>query len=355
MSKAAKEIKIADRVAVNYPFKTAPGPEEAISVAPGVHWFRMPLPKPLSQVNIWAIEDGDGWSLVDTGLHNPETAAAWHKLFAGPLGQRPIARVFVTHMHRDHVGMAGWLTRKFGCRLWMTRLEYLYGRTLAADTGREAPEDGVNFYRRAGWNEEALETYRVRFGNFGKQLYTLPDSFRRMHDGERLIIGGHEWRVVLCSGHSPEHACLYCPALKLLISGDQVLPRISSNISVHPTEPEADPVSDWLDSIAKLKREVPNDVLVLPGHKEPFRGLHARLDELERDQRSALERLYQSLGEPKRAIDLFGDLFARKVEGNTTLLFLATGESIACLNHLLAAGDVVTHSNEQGVVWYQRA
>ena len=138
-------------------------------------------------------------------------------------------------MHPDHVGMAGWLTRRFGVRLWMSRLEYLNCRVVLSDTGREAPPDGTEFYRRAGWGEAALESYRVRFGNFGNHVHALPDSYRRLQDGETLRIGAHDWHVVMGSGHSPEHACLYCPDLKLFISGDQVLPRISSNVSVYPT------------------------------------------------------------------------------------------------------------------------
>ncbi|WP_439955514.1 hypothetical protein, partial [Klebsiella pneumoniae] len=74
-----------------------------------------------------------------------------------------------------------------------------------------------------------------------------------------------------------------------LISGDQVLPKISSNVSVFPTEPDGDPLTDWLNSLAKVKREVPDDVLVLPAHNEPFRGLHARLDHLARGHERGLE------------------------------------------------------------------
>src|SRR5439155_26562686 len=157
---------------------------------------------------------------------------------------------------RDQVGMAGWLTRKFGVRLWMTPMEYLTCRVMVSDSGREAPPDAIEFYRRAGWSTAAIETYRARFGNFGKHIHPLPDSFRRLDDGEELLIGANTWRVIVGTGHSPAHACLYCPALKVLISGDQVLPRISSNVSVYPTEPDADPMSGWLASLAKLKREV---------------------------------------------------------------------------------------------------
>jgi glyoxylase-like metal-dependent hydrolase (beta-lactamase superfamily II) len=341
---------------LTYPCGEPPATGQTREVAPGVHWIRMPLPGSLAHINLWAIEDGDGWVIADTGIRSEETTAAWCDLFAGPLGNRPATRVLVTHMHPDHIGMAGWLTRKFACSLWTTRLEYLTCRVLAGDTGREAPADGVTFFRRAGWSAEAIERYRARFGNFGKMIYTLPDSYRRIRDGEAIRIGKHEWQVVVGSGHSPEHACLYSPDLKLLISGDQVLPRISSNVSVYPTEPDADPLSEWLDSIDKLKRTIPNDVLVLPAHNEPFQGLHERLDSLASSQSRALERLRAALQEPRRVVDLFGTLFARPVtSSDATLLFLATGETIAHLNYLLHRGEATVEMDHDGVAWYRMA
>lgn len=225
---------------------------------------------------------------------------------------------------------------------------------LVSDTGREAPPDGVDFYRHAGWSDSAIETYHARFGNFGKHIHCLPDSFRTIHDGEEIMIGEHRWRVVVGTGHSPEHACLYCPDLKLLISGDQVLPRISSNVSVYPIEPDADPMQDWLASLAKIKREVPDNVLVLPSHNECFRGLHRRLDQLAEGQERAIERLRGALREPKRAVDVFSALFARNIsESDVTLLSLATGESVAGLNHLLHRGEATLHTDENGVGWYR--
>ena len=339
-----------------YPCGEPPATGAVSEVAPGVLWIRMPLPFALAQINLWAIRDGERWTLVDSGLQTPETAEAWRQLLPGALEDRAVRRLIVTHMHPDHVGMAGWLTRKFGCDLWMTRLEYLNCRVLVADTGREAPDDGVRFYRRAGWNEDSIEFYRTRFGGFGKSTYKLPDSFRRLRDGEVFDIGEHSWRVVVGTGHSPEHACLYCPSLKLLISGDQVLPRISSNVSVFPTEPQADPLGDWMASLAKLKREVPDDVLVLPAHNEPFRGLHARLDDLAHGHEIGLERLRRSLADRRcRAIDVFGALFARKIEGDQHLLSMATGESMAHLNYLVARGEAVVEPDDQGVNWYRAA
>lgn len=343
-----------DRTPLDYPFTEVPLPGTAQPVAPGVHWIRMPLPYALDHINLWALDDGDGWTIVDTGTRTDAVAEAWRALFAKVTDGRSISRIVCTHMHPDHVGMAGWLARKFGARLWMTGGEYLHCRVMVGDTGREAPPEAIDFYRRAGWAEAAIETYRARFGNFGKHIHPLPDGFRRLVDGEEIAIGGQPWRVVVGHGHSPEHACLYSESQKLLISGDQVLPRISSNVSVYPLEPDANPMQGWLDSLDKLQREVSDAVLVLPSHNEPFRGLHRRLDALRRGQHNALARLKRTLAEPKRAIDVFGALFARQIpESNVPLLGMATGESIACLNWLLARGEAVRELRDDGAYWYR--
>ena len=348
---------------LTFPCGEPPQTGEAREIAPGVLWIRMPMPFRLNHINLWAIRDGSpddagaGWAIVDTGLQTLDTANAWRQLLtgSGPLAGHRITRVLVTHMHPDHIGMAGWLTRKFKCRLWMTRLEYLNCRLLTADTGREAPEDGVNFYRKAGWNDDDIENYRARFGGFGKMIHQLPDSYRRLWHGESIPIGEHAWQVIVGSGHSPEHACLYCPGLKLLITGDQVLPKISSNVSVFPTEPEADPLTDWLESIARIKAQVPDDVLVLPAHNDPFRGLHARLDALAADHHRGLDRLRDRLNEPMRAIDVFGALFSRPITSEPQLLGLATGESLAHINYLVRRGEAVLEERADGVAWYQLA
>ena len=351
IEETATEVR---RPKLDYPFEAGPTPGtgEALDVAPGVKWLRMPLGGALQFINVWAIADGEGWCVVDTGMQTRDTAQAWRTAFKEGLEGKPITRVIVTHQHPDHIGLAGWMTRKFDCRLWMTRLEYLQCRMLVADTGREAPEDGINFYKAAGWDEDALENYRTRFGGFGKAIYQLPDSYRRVNDGEEFLIGAHTWRIVTGCGHSPDHACLYCPELKLLISGDQVLPRISSNVSVFPTEPEADPLTDWMVSCAKVKREVPDEVLVLPAHNDPFHGLHARLDHLIAGHERSLGRLQALLTKaPKRAVDVFGALFARPI--GPDLLGMATGEGLAHINCLIERGQAVAEADADGVIWYR--
>ncbi len=322
-----------------------------MEVAPGVHWIRMPLPMSLNHINLWAIEDDGGWTLIDTGMKTPEIATAWEALLAGPLARLPVKRVMCTHMHPDHVGMAGWLTRRFGCPFTMTRLEYVTCRMLVADTGREAPPDALQFYKACGWEHSELERYKARFGEFGRMVYALPDSFHRLSHNDEFSMGGRVWKALIGTGHSPEHLCLYCAELRVFISGDQVLPKITSNVSVFPTEPEADPLSDWLESLTSIAALVPGDVLVLPSHNEPFFGLHTRIDQLVQGHEASLQRLADALSEPKAARDIFSLLFRRPVSGG--ILQMATGESVAHLNCLMRRRRITRWTDASGVARYQ--
>jgi len=349
------EGKTVGRAALDYPLgETVPDVGETIEVVPGIFWVRMPLPFSLKWINLWLIDDGPkGWTIVDTGMPMDDTKAAWRKIFEEKLDGRPVWRVIVTHMHPDHIGNAGWLSRKFpDSEFWISRLEYITCRMLVADTGRNAPEAGTMFYKRAGWNEAQVDAYKARFGGFGRAVSQLPDSYRRLEDGDTFDMAGHGWRVIMGNGHSPEHACLYCPGLNVLISGDQLLPRISSNVSVFPTEPKADPLKDWLDSCARLKAALPADLLVLPAHNEPFRGAHERLDALIRGHEVALKRLKQRLGQaPRRVVDVFPSIFGRKI--GDEVLSMASGEALAHINCLIERGEAVGQADDNGVVWYR--
>jgi len=337
---------------LEYPFgDTRPELGKTIEIAPGIHWIRMRLPMQLNHINLWLLEDDDGWTVVDSGIRDETTANAWKELFAGAMGGRPIKRVIVTHLHPDHVGLAGWLVRRFNVELWMTRTDYLMCRNLCADTGQEAPEEGLRFYRAAGFPEEQLELYRTRFGGFGKGVYRLPNAYRRIEEGERIVIGNRTWEIVVGRGHAPEHACLWCREDNIFISGDQLLPRISSNVSVFPTEPEGNPLQEWLDSCEKLKKLLPADIFVLPAHNSPFRGAHERLENLIAGHEEGMAKLLELCREPKRAVDVFPALFRAKITAGN--YGMATGESIAHLNCLRKRGLIARVPDKDGVEWYQ--
>ncbi|GAM98773.1 metallo-beta-lactamase family protein [alpha proteobacterium U9-1i] len=342
------------RPSLVYPLGEPPQAGEAREITPGVFWVRMPLPFALQWINLWLLKDGDGWTIVDTGIGLEQSREHWRSIFDATLGGRPVKRVICTHMHPDHMGLAGWICRKFDAELWMSRLEYVTARMLIADTGREAPVEGVRFFQGAGWDEDAIDSYKVRFGGFGKAFSKTPDGYVRVSDGDVIDIDGKPWRVVTGNGHSPEHVCLWQEEMKLFISGDQVLPRISSNVSVFPTEPLADPLSDWINSCHKLRSIIPEDVLTLPSHNEPFLGLHARLENLIDGHERSLARIEHRLRQaPRRAVDLFGALFARKI--GPEVLGMATGEAIAHANCLIARGRARRVKDAAGVIFYEPA
>ncbi|MGI9200901.1 MAG: MBL fold metallo-hydrolase [Woeseiaceae bacterium] len=336
-------------MSINYEFDIRPEHGDVTTVADGVEWLRMPLPFALSHINLWMLRDGDKIAIVDTGINSGKS----HDIWTNAIGEREVSRVLVTHLHPDHIGCAGWLCAEHDVELSMTREEYLLCRILVADTGRKAPAAGVRFYRAAGFTDEALQRYQDRFGMFGKFVAPLPESYRRLCDRDVVRIDDSDWQVIVGHGHSPEHACLLNAEKNVLIAGDQLLPKISSNVSVHPTEPHADPLREWLDSLAEMKDRLPDDVLVLPAHGSPFRGAHARLDALIAEHSDGLEKLVELCAEPKRAIDVFPALFKARISDSN--LLMATGEAIAHLNYLVTDGSLTANIDSDGVSWYQRA
>jgi glyoxylase-like metal-dependent hydrolase (beta-lactamase superfamily II) len=338
---------------LTYPLgRQVPETGELIALAEGVGWARLPIPGSLRHINVWVLEDGEGVALVDTGLDIPPCREAWEALFGGPLAGRTVTRVIVTHFHPDHLGLAGWLTGRFRVRMWMTREEWLFARMLTTDVRETPPGEAFTYWRAAGWEEARIEEEAKKgWGRFAAMVSAVPVSFVRMRDGDRLRIGAREWRVLVGNGHCPEHACLVDDEAGLMIAGDQVLPRITSNVSLSLSEPEADPLGDWLSSIAKLGA-LPEGLLVLPSHGEPFTGLHARLDALDHGHRDRLDALHSKLDEPRRAVDCFATLFARRIESD--MLGLATGEALAHLRRLEIEGRAVREVRN-GVHWYRAA
>ncbi|MGB5740084.1 MAG: MBL fold metallo-hydrolase [Woeseia sp.] len=341
--------KLADTPA--YEFAETPETGSSVEVVGGVHWLRMPLPFALSHINLWLLEDDDQWVIVDSGLHVDESTAIWDKVLKGVMQGRPVNRIFLTHMHPDHSGNGGWLQDKTGAEFLMTREEYMYCRVLMNDTGQPAPQAGIDFYRAAGFSEDELDRYQKAFGMFGKFISKMPAAYTRLRHGQSHRIGNRDWQVLVGNGHSPEHACFFNHDLNVLISGDQLLPTISSNVSVWPTEPQANPLEDWLASIDLLRACLPEDVLVLPSHGRPFRGAHARLDALQNEHLQALERLNEHCSEPRRVVDVFTAIFGRPIKGGE--LIMATGEAIAHLNWLRARQRVTVQTDASGINWYR--
>jgi glyoxylase-like metal-dependent hydrolase (beta-lactamase superfamily II) len=336
---------------IEYEFDQAPESGAVLEVAPGLLWLRLPLPFQLEHINVWLLREGDGWVLVDTGIFTQTTREVWKYVFEHHLHGAPLTRILVTHLHPDHVGCAGWLARRFGVELWMPRDEYLLCRVLVADTGKPAPPEGVRFYSAAGFEDSAIERYQEMFGSFGRVVSPLPESYRRLSDGRVLKIGEHDWEVLIGRGHSPEHACLHCPAMNLLISGDQILPAISSNVSVYPTEPAANPLALWFESLGWLRGHLPEDVLVLPSHGKPFRGAAVRLTQLIDEHEKGLDRLREMCSKPRRAVDVFQALFKSRITERN--LIMATGEAVSHLNYLLEAGELERRTDAEGVHWYR--
>jgi glyoxylase-like metal-dependent hydrolase (beta-lactamase superfamily II) len=335
---------------LTYPFgRGFPAAGELIAVADGLHWARLPVPGPLKHVNIWLLDDGPGFAVIDTGLDIAPCREAWGALLAGPLGGRPITRVIVTHFHPDHLGLAGWLCDHFDARLWMSRTEWLFARMLSSDVRDAPPAEAMAYWRAAGWDEVRIGDEAAKgWGRFASMVTPVPLSFVRLRDGDNVTISDRSWRVVIGNGHSPEHVCLLDAANGILIAGDQVLPRITSHISLSLSEPEGDPLGDWLASIEKL-RALPEGLLVLPSHGDPFTGLHARLDALDRGHRDQLDALARHLAEPRRAVDCFFVLFGRKIDD--AIFGLATGEAMAHLRRLEVDGRAVREWRN-GTAWF---
>ncbi|MGR3757327.1 MAG: MBL fold metallo-hydrolase [Tranquillimonas sp.] len=339
------------RDGLHHPWPEAPEPGTVRAVAPGVLWLRLPLPMALDHVNVYVLEDDDGWTVVDTGLDTRTTRRAWEAALTGPLADRPVVRVIVTHHHPDHVGLAGWFVAQ-GAELWTTRTSYLMARMLLLDEQDRPTDETLAFWRAAGMPGAMLaERAASRPFNFADCCAPLPLGYRRLRDGDRLRLAGRDWSVRVGNGHAPEQATLWSE--DVVLAGDQILPNISPNLGVHATEPEADPVAEWLESCARLARGAGPGHLVLPGHKTPFRGLPLRLSQLEQNHRGALERLEAHLARPSTAVECFAPLFKRGIGAGE--YGLALSEAMAHCLHLWHAGRVTRTGRADGAWIWQRA
>lgn len=341
----------AEGAGLRYPFENAPAEGAMIEVAEGVLWARLPLPMALDHVNIYALDEGGGWTIFDTGFDTGRTRGVWAKLLAGPLRGKPVTRVIASHHHPDHIGLAGWFQGQ-GAELWASRTAWLFARMLVLDEqDRPAPET-AEFWRRAGMDPEILaRRLSERPFNFCDVVAPMPLGFHQLRDDGVLHAAGRDWDIRLGQGHAPDQATLWSRDCNLVLGADQLLPSISPNLGVYATEPQADPVGDWLKSCTRLQDLAREDHLVLPGHKLPFTGLPLRLRQKIENHHGALRRLITHLATPRRASACFAPLFKRQItEG---VYGLALVEAVAHLNHLVAIGQARRFADADNVWLWQ--
>ena len=336
---------------IAYPFANPPAPGTAAEVAPGVHWLRMALPFQLDHINLWALEDEGCWTLVDTGLGNDATRGLWNSFFSSKI--EPVRRVIVTHYHPDHAGNAGWLCERFGAELCMTRAEYLTVHAARHGAAGYSTKAQIALFRANGLAEAQGAALLTRGDLYRKLVPEFPLAHRRVFEGGSIRIGGRDWRVMLGYGHSPEHLSLWCASLGVLIAGDMLLPRISTNIAVRPVDPWSNPLRLFLDSIGRYSA-LPKELLVLPSHGLPFRGAHARVAQLQAHHAERLGTLEAACAQsPRTAADVLEVLFRRKLDDNQ--IFFAMGEAIAHLHCLQYDGRLARTVGSDGVARFAPA
>ena len=338
---------------IRYPWPEPPAQGEAIEIASGVLWIRLPLPMALDHVNVYALDDGDSWTIVDTGVQSRKSIQIWQELLAGPLAGKPVGRIILTHHHPDHVGMVGWFMAQFEAELLTSRTAWLMSRMLILDVEETTTRQSIDFWQRAGLPPEMLEMRKNdRPFNFADICHEIPVGYTRLKQNDILTAGGRDWQVHMGNGHAPEHVTLWSQDDNLVLAGDQILPSISPNIGVYATEPEADPLGDWLESCVHFARLGDAQHLVLGGHKLPFTGVPLRMHQLIENHKSALRRLETHLEAPKVATECFTPLFKRKIDEG--VYGLALVETIAHLNHLYQEGRISRKLRDDGAwLWYR--
>lgn len=325
---------------------------QTLEVADGIRWVRMPLPFALDHINLWLLADGDGWTLVDTGYNSDPTRAIWKRVLAGAAGGGAPSRVICSHFHPDHMGLAGWFAEEFGASLWMTYSEWLQAHLASSRQITHDFERWDAFFVENGAPARMIDGFRTFLGRLDEPWHGIPRTVRRIRDGEDIPIGGRSWRVITGGGHTHEHASLWCAELDILISGDQILPRITSNISLWYTEPEGDPLGDYLESFAKFGA-IGDRALVLPSHGYPFRGLGGRIAELRDHHEARLEAALAACAGSRTADEVIPFLFDREI--GPDVYSFAIGETLAHLNRLVSTGRLDRRRSADGLIRYRRA
>jgi len=341
-------------VGLRYPWEIPPAQDAAIEVAPGVLWLRVPLPMKLDHVNVYAFDEGDSWTIIDTGFSSKKSKAIWADLLAGPLGGKPVSRVIVTHHHPDHIGLAGWFQTVHGAELVTTRTAWLTARMLTLDAQMAPAAETLAFYKLSGMDRDLYDKRATeRPFNFSDVVDPLPLGFTRIKQGDQITIGGRLFDVHMGNGHAPEHATFWSSDDHLVIAGDQILSSISPNVGVYATEPMADPIGEWLEACERLAPMAREDHLVLGGHKLPFTGLPTRMRQLIDNHHGALKRLVKFIDTPKSASECFPTLFKRKIgEGEYGLALV---EAVAHLSHLYQTGLATRSLRAEDGAWVYQA
>jgi glyoxylase-like metal-dependent hydrolase (beta-lactamase superfamily II) len=349
---------------LSYPFgEQLPEPGQALVVADGVKWVRLPLPFALNHIHVWLLRDKvdgrDGWTVVDCGIDKAELRAQWEQVFEQGLDGLPVLRVIVTHMHPDHVGLAHWICERWNAPLWMTMTDYVTAKLWSrrSEDGQAAGgpngDSAADHFARHGLRDPASQKLiRQRANYYPDMVPSVPNTYRRIMHGDNVSIGGRNWRVIVGYGHAPEHASFYCQELDVLISGDMVLPRISTNVSVFDYEPEANPLLLYLNSLSGYD-DVPETALVLPSHGRPFRGLHERISQQHEHHAERLQDLLNACQEPRCAFDILPVLFRRELDVHQ--MTFAMGEALAHLHTLYFKGKLRRQLDDDGIYRFVRS
>jgi glyoxylase-like metal-dependent hydrolase (beta-lactamase superfamily II) len=342
-------LQLAPSAQLIFPHIVPPRPGATVEVAPGILWARLALPFLLDHVNIYFIEDGDGWTLIDTGLGDKATQAAWQPLLDGLLCERPLTRIIATHFHPDHVGAAGFLLRRRDIPLYMSATEYLQSLNIHLDPGALEAEHYRRFYLEHGLDAATTDRVVTSGHAYLKLTSGLPPTYHRVVAGDVLRIGSREFDVLTGGGHSPEEIMLVCRADKLFFAADQVLAKISPNVSVVAVDPQGDPLGHYLRSLHALRSEVPDDALVLPGHNLPFFGLHTRIAELIGHHQARCDRIVQACrAAPKSAAELVPFVFTRELDPHQ--MGFAFSEVLAHVNYMLRRSMLRPIASSDGIL-----
>ncbi len=327
----------------------APELGAAVAVPHELRWIRLPVPGPLQHINVWLAPGRTGRVLIDTGLNQPQTHAAWASLALSEHLAEQLEAILVTHHHPDHFGMAGALAQRFEVPVRMSAPARAAALRSTSGTVGGSATDLAAYRREWGVDFAALVARARGAGTFDGLFSGIPAATAAIVEGERLGELRDPWQASLHFGHAEGHVCLYWRESDLLISGDQLLPAISSNVSLYPGAASENPLGDFLASLEKLAR-LPPQTIVLPAHGAPFRGVAVRAAQVQAGHRQRLAKLSDFVCEPRDTAEIVGALFgARKLEGWNTLL--AYGETLAHMRYLQLRGALLRLEQDGEVRW----